>query len=325
MACNVMGTGSALPSRVVTNDDLSQFLETDDEWISSRTGIKTRPVCTTETTSDLAEAAARDALQNAGVAPEELDLIICTTVSADDLTPSCAAVVQERIGATCPAFDVNAACAGFIYALDVADGYFARNRAQRILIVSAEMMSRVADWTDRATCVLFGDGAAATVLGIGGESPLFTKLTTRGDHAVLYAPSAVGNSPFRTPQEDAEPSFLHMKGREVFKFAVTSICNDVLEMCEQTGIPLEEIDHFVFHQANKRILDAAVDRLGIDRAKVAYTIEHTGNVSSACVPLTLDRLNKAGELKAGELVCCSGFGAGLVVATTLLKWGPATN
>lgn len=319
MAFYVMGTGSALPAKVVTNNDLSQFLETDDEWISTRTGIKSRPVCTTETTSDLAEAAALSALSNAGLSASDLDLIICTTVSADDLTPSCAAVVQERIGASCPAFDVNAACAGFIYALDVADGYFARNRAQHILIVSAEMMSRVADWTDRATCVLFGDGAAATVLANGGESPLFTKLTTRGDHEVLYAPSVAGNSPF-CANEPQEP-FLHMKGREVFKFAVTSICNDVLQMCEETGVGLERIDHFVFHQANKRILDAAVDRLGIDRSKVAYTIEHTGNVSSACVPLTLDRLNRDGRLKEGELVCCSGFGAGLVVATTLLKWG----
>lgn len=320
MAFHVMGTGSALPARVVTNDDLSQFLDTDDEWISTRTGIKTRPVATTETTSDLAEAAARDALASAGVSPQELDLIVCTTVTADDFTPSCAAVVQERIGATCPAFDVNGACAGFIFALDVADGYFARGRARRILVVSAEMMSRMTDWTDRSTCVLFGDGAAAAVLGAGGQSPLFTKLTTRGDHAVLHAPAPQGNSPFRIAGE-AEAPFLHMKGREVFKFAVTSICGDVQELSKETGVPLDEIDHFVFHQANRRILDAAVDRLGIDRDKVAYTIESTGNVSSACIPLTLDRLNKAGELKDGELVCCSGFGAGLVVGTTLLRWG----
>lgn len=325
MAFHVMGTGSTLPSRTVTNDDLSQFLDTDDEWISTRTGIKTRRVCTTETTSDLAEAAARAALADAGVTPEELDLIICTTVSADDLTPSCACTVQERIGATCPAFDVNAACAGFVFALDVADGYFARGRAERILVVSAEKMSRITDWTDRATCVLFGDAAAAVVLGAGGESPLFTKLTTCGNHAVLNTPSIGGNSPFVTPDPEAQtPAGLQMKGREVFKFAVTSICSDVQCLTEQTGIPLDKIDHFVFHQANKRILDAAAERLGIDRAKVAYTIENTGNVSSACIPLTLDRLNKDGGLKDGELVCCSGFGAGLVVGTTLLRWGAAS-
>ncbi len=319
MAFHVKGTGSALPRRDVTNDDLSRFLDTDDEWISTRTGIKSRPVCTDESISDLAEAAARDALADAGVDPSDLDLIVCTTISADDVTPSCACVVQERIGATCPAFDLNAACAGFVFALDVVDGFFARGKARTVLVVSAEKMSRIVDWTDRATCVLFGDGAAAAVLGAGGESPLFDKLTTKGDHDILHAPAPMGNCPF--DEEEAPAPYLHMKGREVFKFAVTSICADVAEMCEKTGVALGDVDHFVFHQANKRILDAAVDRLGIDPAKVAYTIEHTGNVSSACIPLTLDRLNKAGALKPGELVCCSGFGAGLVVGTVLLRWG----
>lgn len=322
MAFHVKGTGSALPARAVTNDDLSQFLDTDDAWISSRTGIKSRPVCTTESISDLAADAARDALVNAGVEAGELDLILGTTVSADDLTPSLACVVQERIGATCPAFDVNAACAGFIFALDVADSFIASGRARTVLIVSAEKMSRITDWTDRATCVLFGDGAAAAVLGAGGESPLFDKLTSRGDHEILHAPSVRGNSPF--DQTEPPATGLTMRGREVFKFAVTSICADVTEMCEKTGIALEQIDHFVFHQANKRILDAAVDRLGIPAEKVAVTIETTGNVSSACVPLTLDRLNKAGKLKPGQLVCCAGFGAGLVVGTVLLRWGAPT-
>ena len=323
MAFHIKGTGSALPARSVTNDDLAQFLDTDDEWIVSRTGIETRPVCTTETTTDLAERASRAALENAGVAPEELDLIIRTTITADDLTPSCAALVQRRLGATCPAFDLNAACAGFTFALDVADSYFARGRARTVLVVSAEKMSRMVDWTDRATCVLFGDGAAAAVLAAGGESPLYTMLSTRGDHDVLYTAAPHGNSPF---DETEPPSpYLHMKGREVFKFAVTSICADVAEMCTSTGVALGEIDHFVFHQANKRILDAAVERLGIDPARVAYTVQHTGNVSSACIPLTLDRLNRAGALKPGELVCCSGFGAGLVVGTTLLRWGCPTG
>ncbi len=324
MAFHVMGTGSVQPEKTVSNDDLSQFLETDDEWITTRTGIKTRQVCTTESTSDLAEAAALAALRDAGVAPEELDLIICTTVTADDLTPSCACTVQERIGATCPAFDINAACAAFIFALDVADGYFVRGRAQRILVVSAERMSHITDWTDRSTCVLFGDAAAAVVLGAGGESPLFTRISTSGNHAALFVPSVTGNSPFGQPEDRGPVGFLQMKGREVFKFAVSSICEDVQRMCEETGISLNDVDHYVFHQANKRILDAAVDRLGIEREKVAYTIDRTGNVSSACVPLTLDSLSRSGELKPGELVCISGFGAGLVVGTMLLRWGQAS-
>ena len=186
MAFHVMGTGSALPKRVVTNDDLSQFLDTDDAWISTRTGIKTRPVCSDETLLDLAVQAARRALDDAAVDPAELDLIVCTTVSGDDLTPAMACSVQEALGATCPSFDISAACAGFIYALDVVDGFFARGRAQRVLVVSAEKMSRVVDWTDRATCVLFGDGAAAAVLGAQGDSPLYTKLTTKGCREALY-------------------------------------------------------------------------------------------------------------------------------------------
>lgn len=321
MAFHVMGTGSARPANVVTNDDLSKFLETNDEWISSRTGIHSRRCCTSETCTDLAEAAARAALENAGVDAAELDLIICSTITADDLTPSCAAMVQQRIGATCPAFDVNAACAGFVFALDVAHGYFARGAARRILVVSAEKMSRMVDWTERSVSVLFGDGAGAAVLGAGGESPLYTKLATKGSHDVLFCPGMRGNSPFDTTPE-AEP-YLHMKGQEVFKFAVTSICADVRQMLERTGLEASDIDLFVFHQANKRILDSAVEKLGLDKERVAYTIQESGNISSACIPLTLDAYSRQGRLNDGDLVCCSGFGAGLVVATTLLKWGRA--
>lgn len=319
MAFHVMGTGSARPDNVVTNDDLSKFLDTDDAWISSRTGISSRRCATQETCTDLAERASRAALEDAGVAPDELDLIICSTITADDLTPSCAAMVQARLGATCPAFDVNAACAGFVFALDVAHGYFARGAAKRVLVVSAEKMSRMVDWTERSVSVLFGDGAGAAVLGAGGESPLYTKLTTKGSHDVLFCPGMRGNSPF---DETAAPEpFLHMKGQEVFKFAVTSICADVREMLAQTGLGVDDIDHFVFHQANKRILDSAVEKLGLPREKVAYTIQESGNISSACIPLTLDRMSRQGSLHEGDLVLCSGFGAGLVVATTLLKWG----
>ncbi len=319
MAFHVMGTGSARPANVVTNDDLSKFLDTNDEWISSRTGIHSRRCCTSETCTDLAETAARAALQDAGIDASQLDLIICSTITADDVTPSCAAMVQQRIGATCPAFDINAACAGFVFALDVAHGYFARGAAERILIVSAEKMSRMVDWTERSVSVLFGDGAGAAVLGAGGESPLYTKLATKGAHDVLFCPGMRGNSPFDATPE-VEP-FLHMKGQEVFKFAVTSICADVRQMLQQTGLEASDIDLFVFHQANKRILDSAVEKLGLDKDRVAYTIQESGNISSACIPLTLDTYSRQGRLRDGDLVCCSGFGAGLVVATTLLKWG----
>ena len=174
MGFRILGTGSALPARSVTNDDLSEFLDTSDEWIFPRTGIRSRRICTSESLDDLACEASRGALEAAGVTPDQLDLIICSTTSGDHLIPAEACAIAERLGATCPAFDVSAACAGFVFALDVADGYFARGRAERVLVVAAEKMSRLVDWEDRATCVLFGDGAAAAVLGAGGESPLAT-------------------------------------------------------------------------------------------------------------------------------------------------------
>lgn len=178
MGFRILGTGSALPERAVTNDDLSEFLDTSDEWIGTRTGIHSRRICTTETLDDLSVAACERALESAGVGAGELDLIVCSTTSGDHLMPAQACAIAERLGATCPAFDVSAACAGFVFALDVADGWFARGRASRVLVVAAEKVSRLVDWTDRATCVLFGDGAAAAVLGDGGANPLSIRLTT---------------------------------------------------------------------------------------------------------------------------------------------------
>ena len=330
MSFHIMGTGSALPAREVTNDELSQFIDTNDEWISERTGIHSRHVCTTETLDELAAQASRAALENAGVAPEELDLIVCTTYTAEHTAPSVAAAVQELIGATCPAFDVNGACAGYVFALDVADGWFARGAAERILIVSAEKMSRGADWTDRSTCVLFGDGAAATVLGAGGESPLYERLTTAGDARVIHMPVGMGNSPFDEvrPVREQDPEYtpyLHQRGREVFKFAVTHIVSEMRRMSEETGVDLADVDHFIFHQANKRIIDAGVERLGVDPEKVVITIDHVGNISSACIPLSLDTLNRQGKLAEGDTIALFGFGAGLVTGAALLRWQPKAS
>ena len=327
MSFHIMGTGSALPAREVTNDELSAFLDTSDEWIAERTGIRSRHVCTTETLDDLAATAARRALESAGVAPEELDLIVCSTCSAEHTAPSVAAAVQEAVGASCPAFDVNGACAGYVFALTVADGFFARGAAKRVLVVSAEKMSRAADWTDRSTCVLFGDGAAATVLGAGGASPLYEHLTTEGDARVINMPVGMGKSPFDEvrPAREQDPEstpYLHQRGREVFKFAVTHIVSEMRRMSEETGVDLADVDHFIFHQANKRIIDAGVERLGIDPQKVVITIDHAGNISSACIPLSLDVLNRQGKLAGGDKIALFGFGAGLVTGAALLTWEP---
>ena len=319
MSFQILGTGSALPARSVSNEELSGFLDTSDEWIFSRTGIKSRCVCTTETLDDLAVDASRRALEAAGVDASELDLVICSTTTGDHLLPAQACAVADRLGATCAAFDVSGACAGFVLALDVADGFIERGRARRVLVVAAEQMSRVLDWSDRATCVLFGDGAGAAVLGAGKKgNPLALSFLTSPDVAALDVPGLVGTSPFA---EAARPaSTLSMDGRRVFRFAVAAICDAVEGVAEKAGVSVAEIDRLVLHQANERILAAAVKRLGIDDSRVARTLRETGNISSACIPLALDRLVRTGGLKSGDLVALVGFGAGLDIGACLLRW-----
>lgn len=309
MSFRIIGTGSALPARSVTNDDLSRFLDTSDEWIFTRTGIKERRICTTETLDELAVAASGRALEAAGIRAADLDLIVCSTTSGDHLMPAEACAVAHGLGAACPAFDVSAACAGFVYALDVADGFIARGRARRALVVAAEKMSRLLDWEDRATCVLEA----------GGESPLALELSCDPDIRALSVPGVGGTSPF-APGQTGVRSVLAMEGQRVFKFGVNAICNAVRALADDAGIELGDIDHFVFHQANERILAAASSRLKIDDARVARTLSTTGNISSACIPLTLDALVREGSLTSGQLVALVGFGAGLDVGSCLMRW-----
>lgn len=319
MAFEVLGTGSALPARAVTNDELSAFLDTSDEWIFGRTGIKKRHVCVDESLDDLAAEASLRALQAAGVDPGQIDLVVCSTSTADHLLPSEACAVSERLGIHAAAFDVSAACAGFILALDVADGYLARGRARKVLVVACERMSRVLDWSDRSTCVLFGDGAAAAVLGASeGQNPLALRFSTTPDVDVLEVSGLSGNSPFC--KERMPASTLKMDGRRVFRFGVSAICDEVGALATQAGVGISDIDHFVFHQANERILAAAVKRLGIEDARVARTLRETGNISSACIPLALDGLARAGNLERNDLVAMVGFGAGLDIGSCLLRW-----
>ncbi len=322
MGLRVIGTGSALPERSVSNAELSEFLDTSDEWIFTRTGIRSRRVCTNETLDDLAVTASERAMSMVGVAPSDLDLIICSTTTGDHLVPAQACAIAERLGATCPAFDVSAACAGFVFALDVAEGYLARGRAKNVLVVAAEQMSRALDWSDRNTCVLFGDGAAAAVVDASGDSPLAVTLKTLPEVETLEVPGIAGASPFREFCGSGSPaaSVLSMNGRRVFKFGVSAICDTVTELAGTAGISVGDIDHFVFHQANERILAQAVKRLGVEDTRVVRTLEHTGNISSACIPYALDRLNRAGALRRGQIVALVGFGAGLDIGGYLLRW-----
>lgn len=313
----ILGTGSVLPEKVVTNDDLTAFLDTSDEWISTRTGIRERHVMSTETLSGMGGEAARRALENAGLGADELDMIICTTLQGETVTPGLSCQIQKEIGASCPCVDLNAACAGFLYALDMADAYISCGKAKKVLVVSAEELTRMADWTDRSTCVLFGDGAGAAVFG-AGEGVMATRLTTNSNTDVLYAYPTPGNNPFRTEKHPFVP--LQMAGQEVYKFAVSTSSDDIRKVAEQAGVEIDQIDYFVLHQANFRIVDAVRHRMKVEPERFPHNIERTGNTSSASVPILLDELNRSGALKPGQILALSAFGAGLSTGACILRW-----
>lgn len=315
----IIGTGSALPTRVVTNQDLTNFLDTSDEWISTRTGILERRVISSETLDQLAARAAAQALVNAGVAPEEIDFILCSTVQGEWVTPGLGCVVQKALGAVCPALDINGACAGFVYALDIADAYLATGRAKRVLVVCAEAMTRIVDWTRREESVLFGDGAGAVVVD-GGEGLLAMRLTTRGDSALLHMRASDGNSPF-IPNLTAQ-DYLHMSGQEVYRFAVGTCVEDLRSILAQTGLQPDEVGHFLLHQANLRILEGVRARMAQPPEKFPHNLERYGNTSSATIPILMDELNRSGALKIGETIALAAFGAGLVTGACLMKWNP---
>lgn len=316
MSFTLLGTGSRLPETVITNDELSTFLDTSDEWIRTRTGIQRRHLLKEEKLIDIAVPAAQQALENSGVKAEELDLIICSTLQGDFVSPAFACLVQKYLGAHCPAFDINAACSGFVYALDVAAGYFARKRVKKVLIIAAEAMSRFMDWNDRGTCVLFGDGCGAVVLG-EGDDLLSIQLTAQGNDEALAIPHEKGSCPYT--RREGKPSVLSMDGQEVFKFAVSSICRDIAVVTQEAGITPQELDFMVLHQANYRIMEAAARRLKIPMEKVPTIIAETGNVSSACIPMVLDELNRSGKLVNSRYIALAGFGAGFTTGACVLR------
>lgn len=306
----------SVPERIVKNDELANYVETNDEWIKQRVGIAERRVATTETCADMAEKAAKAALENAGVKPEELDLIIASTVSGDYASPSLSCLVQKRIGATCMAFDISAACSAFMFLLETAAGYFARGH-KKVLLVSSEKLSKLVDWSDRSTCVIFGDGAGAAVLG-EGYSYFDSVFNVTGDDEVIRIPTYAGNSPFSALEP--EKPVIHMAGQETFKYAVNAIVHDIKTLLERNSISPDEVKYVVPHQANKRIIDAASRRLGIPYEKFVVDIDKYGNTSSASLPIALDELWRSGELKRGDLVVFTAFGGGLADAACLIRW-----
>ena len=317
MNFKVLSTGSCVPEKIVGNDFMEKIVETSDEWITQRVGVKQRRICTTESLAELAAKAAENALNQAGVRAGELDLIIASTVSPERMCPTLAGDVQRRIGASCPAFDINSACSGFIFALETAASYFSRGKVSKVLVIGGEKISRYLDWTDRNTCVIFGDGAGAFLLG-KGENYLESLLHTAGEDEVIEIP----NKPVKTPfyEEIHEHPFIKMKGQETFKFAVKTMTDDVLKVIERSGYTVNDIDHVIPHQANIRIIQLAAKRLGIPMEKFFVNIDKYGNTSSASIPLAADELNRAGGLKEGDLVVLTAFGGGLSSGVCLLRW-----
>ncbi len=321
MGFRILGTGSAAPEKILTNDDLSGMVETSDEWITTRVGVKERRISVTETTSSLAVEAAKKALAMSGTDPHELDLILTATITADNLSPTTSGEVQEAIGASCPAFDISSACSGFLFALETAAGFFARGTVKKALVIGAERISRILDWADRSTCVIFGDGAGAAVLGADEDDCyLVSELHTAGGSDVIQIPAYQGQSPFRKVPEGERPPVIFMAGQETFRFAVGQMVGHIRSMCGKLGIEPADLDLVVPHQANVRIIDFAAKKLGLPSEKFIVNIQRYGNTAAASVPIALDEANRAGRLKRGDLVAMAAFGGGLSSAGAIIRW-----
>ncbi len=322
----IIGTGSYAPERVVTNDELSKKVETSDEWIVERTGIRARRMAAEgEVTSDMALKASVRALEMAGVKAEELDLVIVGTISPDMPMPACAAFLQHKLGAKKAfCFDLSAACAGSLFGLSVASQYIATGQAKRALVVGVELLTRLIDWEDRNTCVLFGDAAGAMVLGPSGDPKrglLSTHLHTDGSQTgILCIPGGGSLHPFSEEVLKNKWHKVSMNGREVFKFAVRALTDALKEAFEANGVAAQEVHHLVAHQANVRIIDAVLDRTGIPKERVFLNIEKYGNTSSASLPMTLDEAVRAGRIKEGDLIAMMAIGAGMSWGSGMVRW-----
>jgi len=318
----IAGTGSYLPEKVLTNDDLAKFVDTSDEWISTRTGIRERHIAADgETTCDLAYHAAVRAMEAAGVTAADLDLIVLGTTTPDLVFPSTACLLQARLGATgCGAFDVNAACSGFIYALSVADKFIRSGDAKTVLVVGAETLTRMVDWTERTTCVLFGDGAGAVVLKADTETGILsTHLHADGSKKeLLWNPVGVSVG-FRENEKNAGVR-IRMTGNEVFKYAVKALDSVVDETLEANGLDRHDIDWLIPHQANLRIIEATARRLDLPMGRVVVTVDRHGNTSSGSVPLALDQAVRSGRVQRGQLLLLEAFGGGFTWGSALVRY-----
>lgn len=321
MTTKIIGTGSAVPEQVVTNDDLAKIVDTNDEWIRTRTGIGERRIASTESgTSHMAAEAAREALQQAGILAEDLDIIILATSTPDSCFPSGACEVQAAIGAKkAVAFDISAACSGFIFALNTVHSFFQAGIYKTGLVIGADTLSKIIDWQDRGTCVLFGDGAGAAVVRAEESGILHMTMGSDGSKGSALACIARTTDNFLTGKEP-ELGYMTMDGQEVFKFAVKTVPEAIKTVLSESGTHIDEIKYFVLHQANYRIFESIAKRLKIPMEKFPTNLERFGNTSGATIPILLDEMNREGKLERGDKIVLAGFGAGLTWGATLLEW-----
>lgn len=331
MTTRIIGTGSFLPETIVTNEDLSKIMDTSDEWIRTRTGIRERHLVKEDTTTDMAVEAAQKALEDAGMDAAELDLILVATITGDHITPSTACQVQAGIGADkALAFDLNAACSGFLFALNTAHAYIMSGFCKNALIIGVEALSKIMDWKDRSTCVLFGDGAGAAVLtrdetgllgfdwGTDGAKGMVLSCKNRRNHNPLVTENICDPKSLEADLQALD--YVQMDGQEVYKFAVSTVPVSIQRAMDMAGISVEEIGYFVLHQANIRILQSVAKRLKVALAKFPISLDHCGNISAASVPILLDEMNRQGLLKRGDKLVLSGFGGGLTWGSAVIEW-----
>ncbi len=320
MATRIIGTGSYLPPNIVDNKELEKLVSTSDEWIQEKVGIKERHICTDDTTSTMATEASLEAIENANIDPKEIDMILLATLSAERATPSMSCIVQANIGATnATCFDLNAACSGFVYALHTADAFITSGMAKTILVIGSETLSKLVDWKDRNTCILFADGAGAAIV-------------TKSDHGIIGAVTRSDGSKGMSlkckdrstrnflVKKHEEKHYIEMIGGDILKFAVRKVPACIELLLEQTNCTKDEVKYFVLHQANKRIIESVANKLGVDTGKFPSNIAHCGNTSSASIPILLDDMNRAGMLEEGDKIVLCGFGGGLTWGAQLIEW-----
>ena len=328
LSVKISGTGSYLPDKILSNEDLEKIVDTSDEWITTRTGIKERRIAAdTQSTSDLATEAAIGAMSDAKLTSDEIDLIIVATISPDAFFPSTACYVQKNIGAiNALCFDVSAACSGFLYAMQIAENFISSGQRKNALIIGAEKLSSMVDWEDRNTCVLFGDGAGAAILTAdeeneGSKKILASVLGSDGRQTdILHVPGGGSACPITPDNADQKLNAIRMQGREVYKYAVNAMRRAAEQVLEKSHMKVEDVDKLIPHQANLRIIEAITDRMGIPSERTFVNLDKYGNTSAAAVAIALDEANKTQSIKKGDIVLLVAFGAGLTWASSLLKW-----